>query len=271
MRGFRIMAPRRIALTALLLAALPAIGACQPPANPDTNASTAKSKGKVSASVSFERETNAFSFSYDYPAEAAAIPALVTLLDQDRSKMLTALEQSAAEGEADAKANSYPFNPHMAGMRWKVTGTSNALLVMLGEISSFSGGAHGNSNYQALLWDKAASRRIPLEALFIDSAAAMEPLRERYCNALNAERLEKRGGYEPGGDAMFNECPPFEELVIIPFAGSDGGFDRLLLVAAPYVAGPYVEGAYEISLPLGQQTLAQIKPEYRPAFTSDPG
>lgn len=269
MNGFGSGAPGRTILAALLLAMLPAIGACQPPASPDDKASAAKSKVKAQASVRFERETKAFSFSYDYPAEAATIPALAALLDEDRARMLAALERSAAEGQADAKTNGYPYNPHLAAMHWEVTGDTGALLAMLGETSSFSGGAHGNSGYQALLWDKAALRRITLEALFVDPAAALEPLREPYCSALNAERIEKRGADAASGDTLFDACPPFEELVIVPFAANDGGFDRLLLVAAPYVAGPYVEGVYEISLPVGEQTLAQIRPDYRPAFTSD--
>lgn len=260
---------RRIALTSVLLVALPAIAACQQPDETPAKASPASDKPQPKEPVSFERETKAYSFSYEYPADAAAIPALSAFLTTDRAKALAELESSAAEAEADAKTNGYPFHAHMAGISWTVTGNNPVLIAMLGELVSFSGGAHGNSNYEALLWDKAASKRITLDALFADTAAAMEPMRQRYCDALNAERAEKRGEYEATGDDMFQACPPFEELVILPYAGSDGGFDRLMLIAAPYVAGPYVEGAYEISLPIPAATLDQVKPAYRSAFSTE--
>ena len=46
----------------------------------------------------------------------------------------------------------------------------------------------------------------------------------------------------------------------------DGRFDRLLLVASPYVAGPWVEGAYEIELVITPDLIAALKAEFRPGF-----
>ena len=51
-------------------------------------------------------------------------------------------------------------------------------------------------------------------------------------------------------------------------SNKDGKFDRLLLVASPYVAGPWVEGSYEIELPLTADLIAALKSEYRPSFTA---
>ena len=259
--------PAHLALTALLTLALPAMAACgeEAPQAPATKAAVpAKTAAKP---VAFERETEAFTFSYGYPAEAAALPKLAALLDADRAKALAELEAQAAEAQKDAQANDYPYNPHMMGVSWTMTGNTAPLLAMMAEISTFSGGAHGNTGYEALLWDKPASRRIPIESLFTDINAALEPMREPYCKALNAERLERRGEYAGEADDMFNACPPFSDLVIVPLSVGNDGFDRLMFVAAPYVAGPYVEGVYEISLPVTQAGLAGIKPEYRTAFS----
>lgn len=259
--------PAQLALTALLALALPTMAACgeqEPQAKGTIAAKPAKAIAKP---VSFERETKTFSFSFDYPAEAAALPGLAAMLDEDRTKSLAELATQATEAQKDAKANGYPYNAHMMGVKWTTTGSTEPLLAMLAEISTFSGGAHGNTGYAALLWDKAASRRVPIEALFTDMKAALAPMRDRYCDALNSERLERRGDYAGQADDMFNACPPFEELVIVPSAVSNDGFDRLMFVAAPYVAGPYVEGVYEISVPITQAALAGIKPEYRAAFS----
>ncbi len=261
--------PARLALTALASLMLPAMAACGQNAPEPRDARPAKSDQTAAKPVSFERETEKFSYTHSYPAEAAAIPALARLLEEERVQGLAELESQAAEAEKDAKANDYPYNPHMLGMSWSTTGNTEPVLAMLGEISSYSGGAHGNTGYEALLWDKKAGKRVTLEALFTDMTAALEPMRKRYCDGLNAERMERRGEYmSDDPEDMFNVCPPFSDLVIIPSAVGEDGFDRMMFVAAPYVAGPYAEGVYEVSVPVTRQTLASIKPEYRQAFSA---
>lgn len=261
--------PAHLALAALASLMLPAMAACGQDAPHATETRPTKARQEAAKPVSFEQETEKFSFSYAYPAEAAAIPALARLLEAERVQGLAELESEAEEAEKDAKAEDYPYNPHMLGTSWSTTGNTGPLLAMLGEISSFSGGAHGNTGYEALLWDKKAGKRVKFEALFTDTSAALEPMRKRYCDGLNAERQERRGEYmSDDPEDMFNACPPFSDLVIIPSAVGDDGFDRILFVAAPYVAGPYVEGVYEVSVPVTKPTIASIRPEYQAAFSA---
>jgi predicted small lipoprotein YifL len=261
--------PVHLALTALAALMLPAMAACGQDAPEASRAKPEKTEQKTARPVTFDRETDRFTFSYAYPAEAAVIPELASLLEAERAKDLANLESEAAEAEKDAKANDYPYNPHMRGASWSTTGNTGPLLAMLGEISSYSSGAHGNTAFEVLLWDKAASRRIKLEELFTDMDAALEPMRKPYCDALNAERLDRRGEYmSDDPDDMFNVCPPFSDLTIVPSAVGNDGFDRIMFVAAPYVAGPYAEGAYEISVAVTGKTLAAVKPAYRAAFSN---
>jgi hypothetical protein len=246
--------------------AMPMLGACdQQTPTADGPKASAPAPARA-APVTFERETDSFAFTYEYPPQAAALPTLKALLDAQRTQALAELEAQATEAKADAAGNDYPFNPHMMGVSWTVTGDTDALLAMIGEIGTFSGGAHGNANFEPLIWDKPGNRRVALEAVFTDFGAALAPLRQQYCDALNADRQEKRGEYIGESDDMFNTCPSFDDLAIVPYAGGDGGFDRLMFIAAPYVAGSYAEGAYEISLALPAATLAQVKSEYRSAF-----
>lgn len=261
--------PGSLALAALACLLLPAMAACGQDTPETSKAEPAQAEQRAAKPVAFERETEKFSYTYSYPAEAAAIPALVRLLEDDRVQGLADLESQATEAEKDAKANDYPYNPHMLGTSWTTTGNTGPLLAMLGEISSYSGGAHGNTGYEVLLWDKAAGKRIKLEDVFADMNAALEPMRRLYCDGLNAERQERRGeDMSSDPDDMFNVCPPFTDLVIIPSAVGNDGFDRLMFVAAPYVAGPYAEGVYEISVPVTEETVARIKPDYRAAFSA---
>ena len=95
-------------------------------------------------------------------------------------------------------------------------------------------------------------------------------LTPRWCDALNKAREEKRG--EPvGGGGMFDECPKLDEISIIP-TDKDGNskFERLVLIADPYVAGPYVEGDYEIDLPVTGDLIAALRSDYRESFEAQP-
>ena len=51
--------------------------------------------------------------------------------------------------------------------------------------------------------------------------------------------------------------------------GSSNGrtFDRIGLIAGPYVAGPYAEGTYEVTLPVDMAVLDAVKREYDGAFS----
>jgi hypothetical protein len=95
-------------------------------------------------------------------------------------------------------------------------------------------------------------------------------LTQPWCDALNKARAEKRG--EPvGGGGMFDECPKLSEISIIPTdKDGNGKFERLELIADPYVAGPYVDGSYEIELPVTGDLIAAIRSDYRENFAVQP-
>lgn len=219
----------------------------------------------------FARETAAFAFTYDYPAELAALPRLEAMLVAERDKALADLAQQAREARSDAEANAYPFNAYMQGVDWRVTGSNVLMLAMVAEISSYSGGAHGNTRYEALVWDRVSDRKLGLDAVFTDLLAALEPLRQPYCTALAVERRERLGEFAGDADQPFDACPPLSELTLALYPDSNGRFDRILFIAAPYVAGSYAEGSYDIAIPLPAATLDKVRPVYRAAFASSGG
>ena len=119
-----------------------------------------------------------------------------------------------------------------------------------------------------MLWDRQARKEIAFADLFAQPANRDRLLTQRWCDALNKAREEKRG--EPvGGGGMFDDCPALDDIALIPVdSNKDGRFDQLLLVASPYVAGPYAEGSYEVELAVTPDLLAGLKAEYRPSFAS---
>ena len=158
------------------------------------------------------------------------------------------------------------FNPHSSSTGYETAGQSQRLLSLRVDHGGYTGGAHGHFGTGALLWDRGARKPIDFVDLFAERSNRDRLLTQRWCDALNKAREEKRG--EPvGGGGMFDDCPPLDDIAIIPMdSNKDGRFDRLMLVASPYVAGPWVEGSYEIELAVTPDLVAGLRGEYQPSF-----
>lgn len=216
--------------------------------------------------VKVERNSAALEFSYSYPAEAAAIPALnrrfqADLTTQYRKALKVGLEDLKIYKEQKRGGISDFFS-----MEWTTAGQTSRLLSLQNQLGTFTGGAHPNTSYGSLLWDRRAVREIKIESLFLRSGAFAKLTRTPYCAALNAERHKRREG-EKLELAEFNACPKYSELAIAPLdKNTNGRFDSIAFVASPYTAGPYAEGEYEITVPVTSQLIAAVRPEYRSSF-----
>jgi hypothetical protein len=175
---------------------------------------------------------------------------------------------NAEEDKAMRTKEGYDYNQHSSSTGYETSGQSDRLLSLRVDAGSFEGGAHPNSGTNALLWDRQANREINFADLFVDKSNRDRLLTQRWCDSLNKAREEKRG--EPvGGGGMFDDCPGLDDIAVMPVdSNKDGRFDRLLLVASPYVAGPYVEGSYEIELDVTPDLIAGMKKEYQPSFAA---
>jgi hypothetical protein len=100
--------------------------------------------------------------------------------------------------------------------------------------------------------------------MFRSEAAAQEALGPGWCAALKAERAERLGD-EYAQDASF-PCPDVADLTLLLGSSNKQTFNRIGLIAAPYVAGSYAEGPYEVTLPVTAAVLAAVKPEYKAGF-----
>ncbi len=177
------------------------------------------------------------------------------------------LAREARAFQRDAAANNFPFRPYVSQSEWQVLAEGPQLISLSKAFYEYSGGAHGISGREGLVWGKAAGRPVPTLDLFTTPTALEAAIRSDYCAALDAERSSRRGAdYRPGAGDPFAACPPLAELTVLPEARGAGRIDRLTLHAGPYVAGPYAEGAYDITLPVTAAVLATVKPAYRAAF-----
>jgi hypothetical protein len=211
------------------------------------------------------RTIPALDFTFEWPAEAAAIPALDLQLYTEAKRDLAEALRNALEDQTLARQQKRDFNQHDFSMKWSVAGQSARLLSLQNELGSFEGGAHPNSNYGALLWDRDQNREVALPSLFAAATQFAALTRATYCKKLDLERAKRREGDKLGGD--FDKCPKYSELAVsLADRNRNGRFDQISFVASPYVAGPYVEGAYEITLPVTSAIIAALKPEYRASF-----
>ena len=258
---------KRITALALALAACNQ-KAAEKEANQGSSRTSAQAPVPVAKPFSVELETDLIEFDFSLPAEASAIPELA---DQLRREMEQVKSQSLADAQ-ESKANSqrlgFPFRPHMHSTVYETAGETRRLLSLRSDDSADTGGAHGNYGTSGLLWDRQAKREIKFVDLFTAPANRDRLLTQRWCDALNKAREEKRG--EPvGGGGMFDDCPALDDIAIIPAdSNKDGRFDKLLLIASPYVAGPWVEGSYEIELAATADLVAGLKDEFQPSFAA---
>jgi hypothetical protein len=214
----------------------------------------------------FNHSTSRFlDFEYGWSNEVSAVPALVKRFTADMNKQRASLAATAQSDAAERKKNGFPFNQYSAVTSIESAGQTARLLSLRIDGYEFTGGAHGNSGTSALLWDRRRVTEVKLATLARPGADFIAAFRTRYCQALDAERTKRRQGEKLGGD--FGQCPKLSDLAIVPEdSNHNGRFDKLLFVAAPYIAGPYAEGEYEIGVPLRPLDVRKLKPEFQSSF-----
>jgi hypothetical protein len=206
-------------------------------------------------------------FAYSWPAEVSAIPELAARLTADRDKTLAEQKtewEDAVREYADADCGACTNRDYAMG--WDVVANLPRFLSLSGAWNAYTGGAHGNYAWVALVWDREAERGFDPKEMFTSPAALQGALGDAWCKALKAERVEKLGAeYAADDDGIF-PCPPIADLTVLVGSSDGKSFNRIGLIAAPYVAGSYAEGAYEVTLPVTPKVLAAVKPGYRAAF-----
>ena len=232
-------------------------------------AEEAKSKSQGNGARSVAEETDDFLFEYSYPAEAGRIAGLAGLLDNRLDRQRAALAAESEQARREARQEGFPYNKHSYTAEWKVVAELPKWLSLSADVATYTGGAHGNYTVQSVVWDKDNLRLMNAIDLFSSPAALEQAFGDRFCEGLDRQRAERRGEPVPeDSEEMFDQCPGIDELEVLVGSSNGRTFNRLTVYAGPYVAGPYAEGAYEVDLPVTQEVLDAVKPEYREAFSA---
>ena len=204
-------------------------------------------------------------FAYKWPAQVSAIPALAARFTTERGTILA--EQKAEWIEAIAEFagdNCVSCTSRGFSKEWEVVADLPRYLSLSADTYMYTGGAHGNSAFDTLVWDKDKGAAIAPTAMFRSEEDLQAALYAPWCKALKAERNERLG--EDYADDETFPCPDIAQLTLLLGSSNKKTFDRIGLIAAPYVAGSYAEGPYEATLPITPAVLAAVKPAYKSAF-----
>lgn len=259
----------------LLLAACNKPDAAKEPASGAPSATTTATEAVVPAGTTampavartVNEKSDLYEFSYAYPAAAAAIPALKAVLDADLDKQKSELAAEATKDKKGAEEAGFPYRTYSRGYDWKVVTETPGWLSLSSLVSIYTGGAHPNSWFETMLWDKQANQRRDPKDLFVSKEALANVIKPEFCRQIDAQRAKKRG--EPvkrDSDGLFDGCLNPMDYVVILGSGSGKAFDRIGVLVPPYEAGPYVEGAYEATIPVNAAILETVKPQVRSSF-----
>ena len=210
-----------------------------------------------------------YEFTYQWPAEAAAIEPLHAFFEDAAEAQRAEFEELATRAESEAAQYDYPYRPYAANWDWNVLADTPLMLSLGSKHYAFTGGAHGNTQTGAMIWDREAGEKLASEDLFTSSNALHEILVAPYCTGLADERRERLGKDMVVGDYGTIPCPSIDQLTLA-LAASDGQtLNQIVLIADPYVAGAYAEGTYEVTVDLDEDILALVKPKYLSAFAAN--
>ena len=210
---------------------------------PDTsNFAVAVPDAPAPKAIAVDETTDVLEYKYSYPAAAAAIPDVASRLNDDAARAKASALKMAGEDQTAAGKNGYPYRRHASQTRWTVKADTPRFLSLIGEIYFYTGGAHGNTGYKALIWDKPADHESGVIATAASPEALNTAISQRFCDALNKARAEKRGEPVVPGEDSFTRCvDPLKQALV--FGSADGkAIDTLLIVIGPYEAGALCRG-----------------------------
>ena len=266
------MTPSRLLLIGCALAAFAGCQrreepAPQPPAAP----AAAPAPALSTEPLRFSEQTPYASVRLTLPEAIRTQPELHTALYASTVRELRQFMEGAQADRTEAGSDS-SLPPYEKTITVEPGADAGTLFSLKRTDYDYSGGAHGNTLFAGVLWDKAAKRQIAAADLFrpgVDAAALDRAL----CDAVNAAKQARSPGTERltlGRGDTWN-CPRALQtpMALEPAAGQPGKAGGLVFLIGPYAVGPYAEGAYQIVLPLSAfQGL--LNPPYAGDFSGAP-
>ena len=220
------------------------------------------------AASNVKESSDLMEFAYSYPKEAAEIPKLAEWLDQDRATKRDALTAESRRDQALAQKEGFPYRPHSHLQTWQRVTNTPRFLSLSSEIETYTGGAHGMTNFETLIWDRNKTVRLKPLDLFTSGEAFDAAIRDDFCAAIKRAKAAKGMQQPDEPDSVFAKCPPASAQTV--WVGSSDGrhLDRMTIAIAPYEIGAYAEGDYRINVPVTAALVRVVKPAFASEFSA---
>jgi hypothetical protein len=170
-------------LLAALLFSFTSLGAAQ---------LAAQQEGTGASAARWERLTPNARTAITIEGDLSGAPEVLAWVQAYEEREHTSLEGLGAYERAEraAAAPDDPFEPLTCEGRWVVSWTSGDLVSLYREVYVYTGGAHGFTAFDSLLWDRAQGGEVPLAELLVDPSQdgeAMTVLRRELVASLKDE------------------------------------------------------------------------------------
>lgn len=240
-------------------------------ATPKAGATTHSPAVADFSGAGFERKSGPHDFISEYSDDIAQLPQLATYLEAERATQYRRWQDDIeAVTESRERGDLYGDVSHQ--VRWHIEAQGGKLYNIISDIAVQAGGSHGLFRTESIIWDDARKQVLADPRLLFSDK--LESVADQYYRALEAERIRSSGGeWQAYAKTSSTQRPPFGALQF-SLTGSDTAadqFDMISIIANPEVAGPFGMGTIIIKIPVTDDILKTVKPEYRAFFVPADG
>ena len=267
--------PFRLAVLSLAVAAT--LAGCNrdkaaEPAPPAATAGTGAivTPADAAAPMAFESKTAFAEVSLTLPVAIKAQPDLHARLYAAAVRDLREFSEGAQADRTEAGGDE-GMGAYNKSIEITPGAETGKLFSLIRTDSEYTGGAHPNSSFAAILWDKALKRELAAADLFTKTGD-LSALDTALCAAINAEKRKRdpqaRTVSLTGSDMW--TCPRAASVPFVLAQGTmPGKTGGLVFLIGPYMVGPYSEGAYEVTVPQSA-FRSLLAPAYADEFAGQP-
>lgn len=256
---------RLLLLSAALAAALAACQRREDKADapaPTPTAAAPVSPAAAGAPMGFESKTQYATVKLTLPDAIKSKPDLHAPL---YAAAVRDLRQFSEGAQADLSEAGGGTNPYERTIAFDPGAETGKLFSLARTDFEFTGGAHPNTSFSAVLWDKAMKKQLGFADLF-RPGADLSGLNKALCDAANAAKQARSPGSEtatPSGGMW--TCPKAISTPFVLAAGSTPGkAGGVTFLIGAYQIGPYSDGPYWVTVP-----QSVFRPLLTPAYADE--
>jgi hypothetical protein len=202
------------------------------------------------AGCNTDQKTGDFGLSLKVPEAPAAIPALKAEILRRFEAASKIIKDNAAE---DKETDPQNFHPYSFDSEWRVTFDSPQVISLSASNATYNGGAHPNSDYDSIVWDKTSGSAMALSDLFAkaDLRAALHDIAE-HAKASLRKKFPREEGQPADFDPVEGNIAADPEKLghyALTYAKGESKANGIVLLWGAGAPWPNVMGDIKLSVP----------------------